>query len=240
MINNMRNKQTLDYYNSIYKPANKNFNLQKYKNLVLKEHSDILNKNKKILDVGCGAGFLLNALECEDYKNLTGVELDKNQYLEAKKHLKFSKLFNQDCIEFLNKTEERYDIIFLYDLLEHIPKEKIIRLLKLIYKSLNNKGVLVIKTPNADSPYFASRMRYGDFTHETSFNKESVETVLREAGFSNIICKSTKFPFSLKSLGVYPIRLLGNIILRIYMISYIGLEALNIILTPNFIIIAKK
>jgi len=231
----------MDYYNSHYKHVNKNFNLSKYRKNIFKEHSDILTKDKKILDIGCGVGFLLMALESENYKNLYGVEVDKKQFQEAKKNLKFSKLFNQDAFIFLKSCKEKFDIIFLYDVLEHIKKEKIINFLKLLYKNLRQEGYLIIKTPNADSPIFSSRLRYIDFTHKLILNEESVKMILREAGFKDIICSKTSPATNpLFNTVIKPIRYLGDFILRFYMFTYIGEKAFKIILTPNFLIKVRK
>jgi 2-polyprenyl-3-methyl-5-hydroxy-6-metoxy-1,4-benzoquinol methylase len=237
----MKNKQTLDYYNSHYKHVNLNFDINNYKNMILREHGDLLkDKNKRILEIGCGTGFLLMVLESEGFRNLTGVEIDFNQTRESRKNLKYSKIYNQDIFDFFNKNEEKYDIIFLYDLIEHINKEKIIPLLKLIHNLLNKEGITIIKTPNADSPLFANRMRYIDFTHEISFNKESIEMVLKEAGFSEIDCRGPKILFSYSKILSLPIKFFGNFIFRLYLATYLGKKAFNLILDPNFIILAKK
>jgi cyclopropane fatty-acyl-phospholipid synthase-like methyltransferase len=231
----------MDYYNSHYKHVNKNFNLVKYKKTIFKEHSSILSQDKKILDIGCGLGFLLMALELENYKNLYGVEIDKKQFQNSKKNLKFSKLFNQDAFIFLKNCRERFDIIFLYDFLEHIKKEKIINFLKFVYKNLKKEGYLIIKTPNADSPLLSSRMRYNDFTHETAFNENSIKMILRETGFKDITCsKNSSATNLLFNIIIKPIRYLGDFILRFYMFTYIGKKAFKIILTPNFLIKAKR
>jgi 2-polyprenyl-3-methyl-5-hydroxy-6-metoxy-1,4-benzoquinol methylase len=231
----------MDYYNSHYKHVNKNFNLSKYKKTIFKEYSDILIKDKKILDIGCGLGFLLMALESENYKNLYGVEIDKKQFQEAKKNLKFSKLFNQDAFNFLKNCKEKFDIIFLYDLLEHIKKEETINFLKLVYKNLKNGAFLIIKTPNADSPLLSSRMRYNDFTHELAFNENSLKMVLREAGFKYIICRKTKYtPVNPLSLINLLFRYTGEFLLKIYLYTYLGKTSFKLILTPNFIAISKK
>lgn len=235
----MSQNYDFDYYNNHYKHVNKNFNFEIYKKTIFEEHLDILSKEKKILDIGCGEGFLLKTLESEGFLNLFGVESDKNQFKRAKINLKNTKLFQLDAITFLRKNKIKFDIIFLYDILEHIEKKNVLLFLKLIHKNLNLKGIVLIKTPNADSPFFSTRNRYLDFTHEISFNKESISMVLREAGFSEIKCKSPK-NISLKKEFILPIRIFFELLIRIYMATYIGNEAFSLIFQPNFIIEAKK
>jgi hypothetical protein len=113
--------------------------------------------------------------------------------------------------------------------------------LKKLYSCLETKGLLIIRVPNAESPLFSGKVRYSDFTHEIGFDQTSIKTVLREAGLKDIICFSTKFYFgSLLSIPSTIIRKLGNSVLKLYMASYIGKGAANIIFTPAFITIARK
>lgn len=235
------NRLINDYYNNHYKHVNRGFNAINYGKLILKENSDILTStNLRILEIGCGSGFLLNALELSGFNNITGVEVDFNQSEIAKKNTLKSKIINQDIFDFFSTNSEKFDIVFLYDLIEHIEKKNIIALLKLVCKSLPDSGVLVIKTTNADSVMFASRMRYIDFTHEISFNKESIEMVLREAGFMDIKVRKPKTISSLIKFVILPFKLICNVLLRLYLSMYIGVCAFKIILEPNFIIRAKK
>jgi len=181
-----------DYYNNHYKNVNKNFNINKYKKIILKEHKDVFSdKNKKILDIGCGTGFLLMVLEEVGFNNLTGIEVDFNQSIEAIKNLKFSKILNQEIFDFFNVNMEKYDLIFLYDLIEHIEKE-------------------------------------------------SINMVLKEAGFSEINCRKPKSIFSFNKIISLPVKFFGDFVLKLYLASYIGMKAFKFILSPNFIIIAKK
>ena len=71
------------------------------------------------------------------------------------------------------------------DVIEHIHKNKIIPILKLIYSSLPIGGTLIIKTPNLENP-FCSYTRYSDFTHQIGFTGNSLVQVLKMSGFNDI------------------------------------------------------
>lgn len=234
----------IDYYNDHYKHIYQNFNLKGFEKVILREHKEILlDKNKTILDVGCGAGFLLKVLENLGFSELSGVEISTTQIQEAKKILTKSKIYNMDIFDFFEKnSNKKYDVIFLYDVIEHIEKDKIIYLLKIIFNLLNNEGVLIIRTTNADSPFFSGMMRYIDFTHSTSFNKESIKMVLRSAGFNKIENRKTKSIFlsGFGRLVTFPIQFFGDLLTRLYLFTYLGFDSFKIILTPNFITVAKK
>lgn len=242
----MQNKQKKElisnYYNGHYKHVNSKFDTKSYRKEILINYESFINKSDKILDLGCGTGFLLRVLENEGYSNLWGVERDKYQFEEAKKILKISKIYHQDIFDFFKENNQKFNVIFLMDVIEHISKEKVISMLKLIYDHLDKKSVLIIRTPNAESPLFCGRMRYNDITHEIAYNQNSIKMILREAGFIDIICKPTRFNFnSLRLLLSGIIRILGNFILRTYLASYLGIDkVMKMILTPNFITIAKK
>jgi 2-polyprenyl-3-methyl-5-hydroxy-6-metoxy-1,4-benzoquinol methylase len=229
-----------DYYNSHYRHVNPNFNIDRYRQIVLHEHHDVLRQDLRILDVGCGAGFLLRALEMAGYRHLWGVERDEHQYGEARRRLEHTQLVQQDALEFLSGSGQRFDVIFLYDVIEHITRERIVPLLRGAHQSLHPGGMLIIRTPNADAPFCAARMRYIDFTHQVMFNEESLKMVLRQAGFAEIACRPPRRPPGRRQFVGGLLRALANLFPRFYLCAYFGLPALRWIVTPDFITLARK
>ncbi len=234
-----------NYYENHYKHVNTNFNLNKYTKQIKLELKDFLkNTSLRVLEVGSGCGYLLKVLENEGFHNLTGIEIDSYQCSESKKLLTISEIYNIGIIDYLQKIENdtnKYDIIIMYDLIEHIPKDEVLELLKQLYKNMNTEASLIIKTPNMDSPLFGVMMRYIDFTHELGLSEISMKMILRESGFSNIFC--TGVPVCIKSpLSYIPIILksIFEFFLKSLFFIYIGKRAYKLIFTPNFITIARK
>ena len=230
-----------NYYNSHYKYVHTPYDHKKFKRNIFNEYESILNKNKRILDIGTGSGYLLRVLEHEGYDRLSGIDIDPNQLSEARKHLSSSNLFLTDAARFLAKTRLCWDIIFMLDFVEHVNKQDVVPILVLAKQRLSATGKLVIQTPNADSPFFASRMRYIDFTHTIIFNCDSIKSVLREAGFKKITVRAQRNSrSSLKQLIILLAKTTIEYLIRFYYALYFGKQSFKTILTPNIIVIAQK
>jgi len=96
------------------------------------------DKDANILDLGCGYGSFLHTLQKRDYKNLHGVEIgeEQNRFLNSK-GLNVSQL---DIFEFLKTDTKSYDLITLFDVLEHFKKDEIVELLPLLRDRLSLGG----------------------------------------------------------------------------------------------------
>ena len=69
------------------------------------------------------------------------------------------------------------------DVLEHLTKAEVLDTFDQVSSALLPGGVLVARVPNAASP-FGGRIRYGDFTHESSHTARSIHQVAATAGFA--------------------------------------------------------
>lgn len=144
------------------------------------------DKEVKILELGCGAGYFLRYLKELGYNNVRGVDISPQQIAVAKKQGIEDLIIESDIFEFLNNTSDNFDMICAFHVLEHLYKEEILQLLSMIYIRLNKGGFLIIEVPNAGSPLFGSQNRYVDFTHEIGFTATSLKDVIYIAGFREI------------------------------------------------------
>ena len=112
-----------------------------------------LNKNSKILDIGCGRANIISALQKKyKFKNKPiGIDVVANK--DVKKNIIFNKV---DALKYLKK-KEKYDLILIKQTIHFFSKKKINYLLNLAKKSLNPKGKILIfslKTKNNKIPCF--------------------------------------------------------------------------------------
>jgi 2-polyprenyl-3-methyl-5-hydroxy-6-metoxy-1,4-benzoquinol methylase len=182
-----------DYFSSIFAKSNL-LTPKEYENTFNSYNTYFGNflprdKNVRIIDIGCGTGHFLYYLKKMGYRNFTGIDLSSDNIEFCKKKIT-PNVELADGFEYLVQKEGFYSVISANHLLEHIPKEKVITFLRLIYNALRSDGILLITIPNM-SNIFSIQMRYRDFTHECGFTEKSIYQVLYMAGFRDILISSS-------------------------------------------------
>lgn len=146
------------------------------------QHNNIL-KNKRILDFGCGwGGFLKKIIKA---KSLTGIELRKECILYIKKNIK--KIHISDN---LNNLNEKYDVITMFHVLEHIPYQ--IETLKTLKTKLTKNGKIIIEVPSSND-FLLKLKEFKKFTfwseHLILHTENSLRKILEFSGFKKINIK---------------------------------------------------
>ncbi|MBK7459806.1 MAG: class I SAM-dependent methyltransferase [Betaproteobacteria bacterium] len=126
-----------------------------------------------LLDVGCGTGYALLALKQLGFSAASGVDSDAGQVAEAVKR-GVSVVFVADTQAFLRERAGHFDIILALDVIEHLPWPQQIDFVQSMCEALNPTGRLICTVPNANST-LASRWRYNDWTHQSSFTEHSLD-----------------------------------------------------------------
>jgi 2-polyprenyl-3-methyl-5-hydroxy-6-metoxy-1,4-benzoquinol methylase len=142
------------------------------------------DKTSPALDIGCGMGFLIMALKSHGYKDVIGVDIDESQINACKSRELNAHLIN-DLEAYLAQHKGKFGLITMMDVLEHIPHNNQINVLKLIYTALTPNGKLILQVPNASS-IVASRWQYNDFTHHLTYTEHSIRFALLNAGFNSV------------------------------------------------------
>lgn len=138
--------------------------------------------NSQILDVGCGLGHGLYTFKSFGFKYIYGIDINAEAVSFVKK--KGFNAINADVFSFLKNKHTQYDVISLFDVIEHFSRDEIIPLLSLLKQALKKNGLLINQTLNAGYPFSAKNF-YWDITHETFLTGQSLGDFLRLAGFKD-------------------------------------------------------
>ncbi len=138
----------------------------------------------RILDVGCAQGHWLEALRRVGYTHLAGIELSAELLATARARLpEWVQLEQADLREWLRRAPpESFDVVFFHDVLEHLPREDTIEVLRGFHRLLAPGGKLSVRVPNMACLISGFCMAI-DFTHQTHFTEYSLLQVLEAAGF---------------------------------------------------------
>lgn len=136
-----------------------------------------------VLDIGCGQGALVAQLVADGFDG-HGVDVSPEQVALA--HT--AGIATVELGEFgpvLAARQGSLAAVVATDVLEHLTKDEVIATFDDVRAALGPDGVFVARVPNAGSP-FSGRIRYGDFTHETSYTARSVRQLAAATGFDAV------------------------------------------------------
>lgn len=137
-------------------------------------------KSGKALDVGCATGRFLMILKEKNW-NVNGIELDRGMCAELNEKgfdVSNEPLENQN-------TESAYDLITLFDVVEHLPHVHLD--FKMLHSLLSDEGSVVLVTPNIES--FQSKLfgkrwfQLKPREHISYFSPKTLKLIAEESGF---------------------------------------------------------
>lgn len=136
--------------------------LKSFLRIIKKLNQDI--KGKKILDVGSGTGFYIEAWNKLGAKTITGTDITHNAVKNLKKKFPKNEFFQLDIgDEFMTSHQKQYDIVSALDVLFHIVDDKRYeRAIKNINNFLKTDGVFIfseifVKKKPVRTKYYVKR-----------------------------------------------------------------------------------
>jgi 2-polyprenyl-3-methyl-5-hydroxy-6-metoxy-1,4-benzoquinol methylase len=156
---------------------------EKFRKLLLKEHLDIVEqfkKSGKILDVGCFAGYFLELANERGWKSF-GIEPSVWASKEAKKR---GVTIIGKTIEGTKLPPETYDVITLWDVIEHLPNPH--EVMTILGKSIKKGGYIAMGTPNIASLFakvLGAKCPFLIRMHLILYSPRTLERLCKEHGF---------------------------------------------------------
>ena len=184
------------------------------------------NKDLQILDIGCGRANIISALQ-KKYKfkkKPIGIDVVKNK--DIKKNIIFNKI---NALNYLKKTNKKFDLILIKQTIHFFNKSQIKLLLSQAKSKLNNKGkilILTLKPKNNNIPCFTKMriklnkslkkdevifkiikknfIKYQEsyFKHKVNISKKRYLTMIKERYISCLLnIKSTELRLGIKEIN---------------------------------------
>jgi len=217
-----------------------------------KMHNDfcdkfIVGEKGRLLDVGCGLGYFIKKVSAFPNWQVFGYEISPAAAEFAKNKLELNNIFC-GLVEESDFLKEYFDIITLWDVIEHIPEPR--PLLIYLLSILKDNGILFIHTPNikiqlpkAKIKKFIKGMNPEEHylearDHINIYSAQTIKKVLNDNGFLKI-----------KFIHLHPIQSVAgskNEILKLiknfwfYFSRILSIMTFGKINIDNLFIIAKK
>ena len=131
-------------------------------------------KKGSLLDFGCGTGEFINFAKKQFKVNAFDFSLELSKFVEVN--------YNIKTFSNLEKLKKKFDVITLYDVLEHV--ENPVQLLKRLNNNLKKNGIIIVYSPNKNSLGFDilgsdSNLCTAPF-HLTYFNNQTIGKFLKK------------------------------------------------------------
>ena len=158
-------------------------NKKKYFSNIIKKISNIINKEDDVMEIGSYYGAFGSEIK-DRVKSYTGLELSSHASSYAKKQFNLD-ITNQSIYHYFKNNEKKFDIIFMFDVLEHLDDPDAV--IKLCSKNLKKNGRLILSTMNMDSIFAKITGKYYPWIipmHKFYFSDHSVKKYLNNNSLS--------------------------------------------------------
>ncbi|MCW4051863.1 MAG: class I SAM-dependent methyltransferase [Candidatus Bathyarchaeota archaeon] len=150
---------------------------------ILKQFSNSLPKNTRILDAGCGAGVPCAKLLIQAGFDVVGVDFSTSMLKMAKKNVPEVAFIKEDLTN-LGFRDNSFDgLVALYSII-HVPREMHTSLYQSFHRILKPDGLMLICIGSdeweGEDEYFGARMFWSEYNHE-----EAVQ-IVKNAGIQII------------------------------------------------------
>jgi len=137
----------------------------------------ILKNQSKVLDVGCGTGWLTNYVGKEAY---VGISYSQHEVDNLKKNGYSAFCVNMEK-EKLPFKDNSVSCVFASHIIEHFEKSELIHVMNELKRVLKKGGMIILITPTDYSFGF-----YGEWTHVRPYNHSSLPEMLADFDFTQV------------------------------------------------------
>jgi SAM-dependent methyltransferase len=173
-----------DAFEQLYALESASFWFQARNQLILWAILQHFPSMQSFLEIGCGTGYVLNAVSTTfPQAQITGADLFPKALEFAARRSPNAHFASFDATEI--PFQSAFDVVGMFDVLEHIPQD--VTVLRQIHKALKARGGLIITVPQHPNLWSQA----DDFAkHVRRYTRRELGTKLENAGFEILRCTS--------------------------------------------------
>lgn len=140
------------------------------------------DRARPVAELACGHGSFLQWLKTRNFSKVTGVDSSAEQVALAKQ---VGAGVEQDDVNrwLARQPNGHFAALVAIDLIEHLPKDDFMELLRASHAALAPGGSFILRLPNGDSP-FVGRNLFNDITHTWTYTPNCLNSLAQMHGFS--------------------------------------------------------
>ncbi|MBC2581572.1 bifunctional 2-polyprenyl-6-hydroxyphenol methylase/3-demethylubiquinol 3-O-methyltransferase UbiG [Clostridium sp. DJ247] len=145
------------------------------------KYVEYFRDKKNVLDIGCGRGEFLELL-AENGIGATGIDINKDMVIQCQE--KDLSVIESDLFDYLEAIDDdTLDGIFAAQVIEHLTPNDMLRFIRLAYRKLRKKGVIILETINPENIIAISNWFYMDLTHVRPVHPITLQFLMNSEGF---------------------------------------------------------
>ena len=150
----------------------------------------LFKDNQKILEIGPGLGEFISFVSEKNEPIIDVIDRDQGVLDRVKSKFKVRNAWrcSAEGIAGLEGQLDRYDRVFLLQVMEHIETRSLPEFLRVLYKSLAPGGLIIITVPNGGNPLGIVE-RYSDITHHNLFSENSLKQLVEMSDLKGASCR---------------------------------------------------
>ena len=180
--------------------------IESFNNFVLKQKK--LNKDSKILDIGCGRGKIVGTLSSKLRLKNKPIGIDITNHKDKDKRIKFKKI---DALSFFLKNKDKFDLILIKQTIHLLNLDEIKKFLILSKKNLSPSGRIFIFTLDTDKNQLPTFKL---------MKIKLIKSLKRDKKILTIITKL--YPYRIKKFFIYKVEMIKKNYLKMIQNRYIS------------------
>lgn len=173
-----------DFFARIVELEDRSFWFRARNRLIVQLVSEITRPGDRLLEIGCGTGYVLQALHRECGLQVTGAELHGDGLVHARLRVPDAELVEIDARAM--PYEAAFDLVAAFDVLEHIGDD--LQVLRGLYRATRPGGFLLVTVPQ--HPWLWSRADVAAH-HVRRYRRHELVGRACDAGFTTV--RATSF-----------------------------------------------